>query len=709
MKISKIIMGLTLSIGLVVSLIPATALAAEKTALDLNNTKPMGQLVRSGDRITYRLDDSSVLIPEKKLGAKVKAALPEKFDLRTEGKVQPIRDQGNFGNCWTFGALASMESSLIMKGNASTSINLSENHLTWFNANGKNTNKDKSEYGGGDTFNLRGENPYNNGGGGYFSVPTLARGYGAVDESVINYNGEWPSALQTVSNIRLANADYLPETVNRDEDYVYKSTNMESINTVKDCIKNKGIVDISYYDDDKFTNYENSTIYGYNAVDSNGNPLYANHEVSIVGWDDDFSKDKFGTGTQESKPTKNGAWIIRNSWGKDAGDKGYYYLSYYDKTTSEPTSFQGEDQKYNEQNTEHKYTSAYQYDGVGSGDTQLASMEAIVEGANLFTARQDELISAVGTCTFAADSNVCVKIYKGPKTTNPESGELVYENDFPVTYRGYHTLDLGKEIEVTKGENFSVIVAIKDGQGYALPFETEDRRSSYNICSIDVSNGQSYIKKGNIPWKDVSTLETINNYRIGNATIKAFSVAKKLPAQVISLSKTDFDKTDGNAPFKLNAKITTGNGTLQYSSSNNKVATVSTSGTVTIKGPGKAKIYIKSRATDEYSEAPMKTAILTVKPKAAVLSSAVSSKAGTLKATWKKDTKATGYQVRIGKNSSFTSGKQTYTATKNTTTSKTFTKLSKKKYYYVKARSYKISGGEKIYGNYSKIKKVKVK
>lgn len=39
--------------------------------------------------------------------------------------------------------------------------------------------------------------------------------------------------------------------------------------------------------------------------------VYVNHAVSIIGWDDNYSKDNFST-----KPTNNGAWIIRNSYGK---------------------------------------------------------------------------------------------------------------------------------------------------------------------------------------------------------------------------------------------------------------------------------------------------------------------------------------------------------------------------------------------------------
>ena len=41
-------------------------------------------------------------------------------------------------------------------------------------------------------------------------------------------------------------------------------------------------------------------------------PEIANHEVCIVGWDDTYSRDKFKDGTG---PQRDGAWIVKNSWG----------------------------------------------------------------------------------------------------------------------------------------------------------------------------------------------------------------------------------------------------------------------------------------------------------------------------------------------------------------------------------------------------------
>ena len=186
------------------------------------------------------------------------------------------------------------------------------------------------------------------------------------------------------------------------------------------------------------------------------------------------------------------------------------------------------------------------------------------------------------------------------------------------------------------------------------------------------------------------------------------TVTVNTPKQITKASQTitakSFTKTYGNKSFSLGAKAKT---KLSYKSSNTKVATVSSTGKVTLKGPGKATITITAAATSNYNAATKKITI-TVKPKKATLKKAKSTKKRTLKVMWKRDTKATGYQIVIAQNKKFKKGKKTALIKKNKTTSRTFKKLKSRKNYYYKVRAYKQVGKTKIYGAYSKIKRIKV-
>lgn len=73
---------------------------------------------------------------------------------------------------------------------------------------------------------------------------------------------------------------------------------------------------------------------------------------------------------------------------------------------------------------------------------------------------------------------------------------------------------------------------------------------------------------------------------------------------------------------------------------------------------------------------------------------------------WKKNTKASGYQVVYSTNKKFT-GKKTVRKAKTTTSYKI--KGLKKEKYYVKVRSYKTVNGKRIYGAYSTVKKATIK
>ena len=89
------------------------------------------------------------------------------------------------------------------------------------------------------------------------------------------------------------------------------SERTKQINAVKKHIKENGAVYSSIrsavMSDEEFYNKGNAAFY------YNGEGLI-DHAITIVGWDDTYSKNNFNT-----RPTNDGAWIVKNSWGTEWG------------------------------------------------------------------------------------------------------------------------------------------------------------------------------------------------------------------------------------------------------------------------------------------------------------------------------------------------------------------------------------------------------
>ncbi|MDE5604776.1 MAG: fibronectin type III domain-containing protein [Eubacterium sp.] len=96
------------------------------------------------------------------------------------------------------------------------------------------------------------------------------------------------------------------------------------------------------------------------------------------------------------------------------------------------------------------------------------------------------------------------------------------------------------------------------------------------------------------------------------------------------------------------------------------------------------------------------------KPATVTLSSVKSKKSKQFTAKWKKVT-GSGYQVQYSTSKNFSKNKKTVTVSKNSTTSKTISKLKGKKKYYVRVRAYKTVNGTKYCGAWSKTKAVTTK
>jgi len=215
---------------------------------------------------------------------------------------------------------------------------------------------------------------------------------------------------------------------------------------------------------------------------------------------------------------------------------------------------------------------------------------------------------------------------------------------------------------------------------------------------------------GNIAKIAHTTKQTVTKATpTANGTIVNYcSVCKK------TLSTTVIPKASS---IKLKATSLTYNGKVRTP----KVIVKDRTGKTLVKNTDYTVSYAKGRKyvgkyavkiTFKGKYSGTKTLYFTIKPKATSISSLTAgSKKFTVK--WKKQaTQTTGYQVQYSASSKFSKAK-TVTVGKNTTVSKKISKLSGKKKYYVRVRTYKtvkINGKSiRIYSGWSKAKTVTTK
>lgn len=122
---------------------------------------------------------------------------------------------------------------------------------------------------------------------------------------------------------------------------------------------------------------------------------------------------------------------------------------------------------------------------------------------------------------------------------------------------------------------------------------------------------------------------------------------------------------------------------------------------------GKYKVTVKFNSTSSKYTGTM-SAYFNINPKGTTLKTPTAgSKSFTAKWT-KQSTQTSGYQLQYSTSSKFTSAK-TVTISSNKTISKKITKLTAKKKYYVRIRTYKTVSGTKYYSAWSSTKTVTTK
>ena len=490
----------------------------------------------------------------------------------TTALLPSLRSQGSLGLCWAFATVGLAEINALKKGFVSD-INLSELHLAYFNSNSVTDPLGGTE---GDYVKdpenaLDGNNYFN-------AMNTLVNWMGLASEETVPYGtSTYVSSNGIQDELAYDDQVHVQNYTRQQIDFknFRESGNTDLLAPIKDQVMKRGAVGISYHSPNGYSPTTTTDVYNptYSAFYDNGG-LYANHAVIIVGWDDNFAKEKFS-----KTPAGNGAWLIRNSWTtrgslEEMDYAGYFWMSYYTNTIdSDIYSLEVEPAS--------NYDNNYQYQlasGVGQRDAIAA---------NVYTAHSEggyygEELKAVGIQHYSKGKSFTVKVYKNVSTT-PDTGTLVPEatTTFVTDNSGFQTITLASPVRLDRNEKFAVVV--EGDVTYAY-------NSDYPKNHVAAEEGQSYLYQNGV-WTDHASS--------GNFVIKAFTDNLTSADQVLATDIEFSNIKNGSLTisrevrYKVKAKVLPAaatNKAITWSSSNPAVATVSSDGFVLGKKAGTTTI-----------------------------------------------------------------------------------------------------------------------
>ncbi len=419
----------------------------------------------SNGSVPSRLDWRHLRWPER---YERKDSLPARFDLRDSGRVSSVKVQGDCGSCWAFAAMGALES-VFLPGQ---SLDFSENHL-------KNTHG----------YDL----PHCSGGTREMAAAYFARADGPVLESEDPYDvtsGVSPAGLRAAKSV--SEILFLPF-----EDGEAEIDDIKRLVMEMGGLKAHMAYAESYYD-------ESTT--GYYCPDEE--PDAIGHGVLIVGWDDGFSKTKF-----RAPPPADGVFLVKNSWGAEWGDDGFFRISYYDKHIRQGLeAYRGEDSRafivY-----QHDFLGLVDAIGFGEGTDAETAHAAVT-----FVSEHELPLERVGFYTLNDGTEVRVRIYTDVGQDAPFGETLAATVEERFEFAGYHTVSFrSRNVALVSGQRFSVMIRFHT-PGFPFPIPLEARRDGWT-GQATASAGEGFVGSDGQDWWD---LTDIANHEQSSPCIKAF-------------------------------------------------------------------------------------------------------------------------------------------------------------------------------------------
>lgn len=399
--------------------------------------------------IDYQEDDLLTLIPTR-------------LDLRETDRLTPVKNQFDTGACWAFASYGAMESELL----PDALYDFSEDHLSL-----------------GHGFNLE----QADGGNAVISLSYLTRWSGPVLEVEDPFNDGVNNPEATVVK-HVQEVQFIPAET-------------EGLTPIKVALMSYGPVQTSIFVDS--TSLDGNNIY-YNELTSAyyyfGGHEY-NHDVVIVGWDDSYPKENFKT-----EPEEEGAFIVRNSYGEEFGEAGYFYISYSDihigKNAMVFTDIQEVD----------NYANIYQSDWLGYIG-QIGYGDETAYFSNVYETDSPEILDAVSF--YATDVNSTYEVYVVESFESADDFEnmtMIERGGFD--FGGYYTIDF--EVPIVVEGRFAVVVRITTPDSQ-FPVAAEFMKDLEWLNTVNITDGEGYMSYDGSYWERTETV-------LGaNTCLKAFT------------------------------------------------------------------------------------------------------------------------------------------------------------------------------------------
>ena len=462
--------------------------------------------------------------------------LPDYYSLLDDNWVSSVKNQISDGNCWAFTAMAVLESCILKASNGAIKYDFSEENM-------KNLMAIFSDYGW---------RAFTNNGG----TMDMATGYltGWLGPVMENDN---PYLIGSLLSPFLKSIFHVQNII------FLKRDNFTDNDMIKDAILKYGAVgtNMLYYPEEFGYNFLNNVTYAYYCDQTFG---AGNHAVTIVGWDDNYSKDNFLI-----NPGYDGAWIVKNSWGPEWGLDGYFYVSYYDKMFA-PVG-----------NAETAYTillndtvaydKNYQYDLSKTEFWKITGTDTVTY-FNIFDIESDECLAAVSTYFNGRyDYELEISVNGVVNYTKVSTADA-----------GYYTIPLDKLISLSPGDELKVLFKLTtvDGSKAALPCS-----SATFIKNQVLIEGTSFVD-----WYG-RDLDLAEEYELV-ACVKAFTILK----HQVNLTVPDMEYTYGESD---SIAVSTEASNITAMVINHTEASVKVEGkTITVSGLD-AGNYVLSVTTDD--------------------------------------------------------------------------------------------------------------